>query len=346
MHAIGLAGQGTTRLAGPVIEIDELDVHDDAALGEYFAVEQAAQRADRPYAVLRTYLRLEQLVRRPSPWFRRTLLAARQGGRIVGVAELSGAIQDNLHLAELEVDVLPEARRRGIGRALHDEVRRRAHADGRTTMLGEACRPTGDGSSSGHAFATALGFEQVHEEDHHVLDLPVPDQVLSTPSRSAEGYEILSWRDRAPDDLVGAYAAMLTQMGNDVPAGEVDHEPVVIDVERIRVGEERTTSHSGQVVAAARRTSDGVLGGYTLVYLPVGENYVEQDDTLVMPEHRGRGLGLALKAEVFRILAAEHPGRRRIHTWNAVDNAPMQRINRVVGFRPVERLLEMQRRDA
>jgi hypothetical protein len=64
-----------------------------------------------------------------------------------------------------------------------------------------------------------------------------------------------------------------------------------------------------------------------------------------MPEHRGHRLGITLKATVLRLLAADHPERRLIHTWNGVGNAPMQAINRTLGFRPVEVLLEMQRKD-
>jgi RimJ/RimL family protein N-acetyltransferase len=63
---------------------------------------------------------------------------------------------------------------------------------------------------------------------------------------------------------------------------------------------------------------------------------------MVMGSHRGRGLGLLLKGAVLRVLSAEHPERRVVHTWNAVDNAPMQRINAALGFRPVELALEMQ----
>jgi GNAT superfamily N-acetyltransferase len=61
------------------------------------------------------------------------------------------------------------------------------------------------------------------------------------------------------------------------------------------------------------------------------------------PDARRRGIGRALKAAVVRILAAEHPERRLLHTWNAVENTFMQRINRKLGVRPVERELEMQR---
>jgi GNAT superfamily N-acetyltransferase len=184
----------------------------------------------------------------------------------------------------------------------------------------------------------------VHEQDHHVLHLPVPAARLDHLGTVVDGYELVIWGNRAPDDVVAAYAAMHTQMGQDAPSGELDHQPVEITVDRVRAGEQRTIEAYDQVVAVARRTCDGVLGGYTLVYLPHHADHVVQDDTLVMPDHRGHGLGMALKVAVLRILASDHPGRRIVHTWNAVENDPMQRINRDLGFRPVERELEMQRR--
>jgi GNAT superfamily N-acetyltransferase len=328
-----------------VVDISELDVTDDAALREFFEVDEAAFRADHPHAVLRTFPQLVQMGRRPSPYYRRTLLVAREAGRIVGTADLGLTVEDNLHLAEVQARVHPEVRRRGIGRALHDELVRRARSEGRTTLLVELNSPLEGEPSPAYRFATALGYQVVHEQDHHVLQLPVASARLDAFPEVPEGYEVVTWRNRAPDEVVGAYAAMHTQMGRDVPSGGVDHQPVEITVERVRTGEERLAAAYDQVVAVARRRSDGVLGGYTLVYLAHEADYVVQDDTLVMPEHRGHGLGLALKVAVLRVLAAEHPERRLVHTWNALENAFMQRINRDLGFRPVERELEMQRKD-
>jgi GNAT superfamily N-acetyltransferase len=332
-------------LDGLVVAIVELDPADEAGLREYHALEVAAHVADRPYAVRRTYPALAQKARRPSPWYHRVLLVARDEGRLVGTAELGLTQQDNLHLAELEVNVHPQARRRGVGSALHDEAVRRGREAGRTTFLGEAHTPIGDEASPASAFATALGYAVVHREHHQVLDLPLPGSLERTLPRAADGYELVTWRDRAPDDVVEAYATMHTQMGRDVPSGEVDHEPNVIDVAKIRTEEEFTAVGHTHLVAAARRTSDGVFAGYTVVVLPRGADYAVQNDTMVMPAHRGHGLGMLLKAVMLRSLAAEHPECRVVHTWNAVDNAPMQHINRELGFRPVEVLLDMQRKD-
>jgi GNAT superfamily N-acetyltransferase len=113
----------------------------------------------------------------------------------------------------------------------------------------------------------------------------------------------------------------------------------------VRVGEERTSKSFHSITAAARRLDDGELGGYSLLYLPHGADYIYQDDTLVMPEHRGHRLGTLLKCATLEIAQREHPERVAIHTDTAVGNRAMQATNRHFGYRPVERLLEMQRRD-
>jgi GNAT superfamily N-acetyltransferase len=326
-----------------MVQISALDVDDDDALRAYWDVEQAAQRAERRHPFLRSLRQLEQQVRRPGPYYERTLLTAYDEGELVGVAEVGWPLGSNEHMAEMEVDVLPGQRRRGIGRALHDEGLRRVRAAGRTTLSGEA-HQGGDRPSPSAAFAEAIGFEIGHVEEHHVLELPVPAAMLDGLSDGVSGYELLTWRDRAPDDLVESYARMRTQLGADIPRGELDSRPVEIDVTKIRAEEQRTAESYRHVVATARRLADGEFGGYTLVFLPHESDEVLQDDTLVMPAHRGHRLGMALKVAVLRLLADEHPERRRIHTWNGVDNTPMQAINRELGFGPVERLLEVQRR--
>jgi GNAT superfamily N-acetyltransferase len=324
------------------MEIAELDIADDAALREFYDVERAAHAADRAHDVPRTWPQLLQMVREPSPYFRRVLLAARDDGKILATADIGVPLQDNLHLAHVEVRVLPGARRRGLGTAVHDEVIRRGRSAGRTTFLSEVFRPDAATPSPASEFAEAMGYVDVHREEHQLLALPAD---VSTAPAGRAGYEVLTWYDRAPDDLLDAYAVMRTRLLVDIPSGGVDVEPVTFDAARLREEEQRTAHAYSHLVAVARRTADGELGGYTKVFLPRDLDYVVQDDTMVMGPHRGQGLGLLLKAAVLRILAADHPSRRVVHTWNAVDNLPMKRINRELGFRPVELAVEMQRRE-
>jgi GNAT superfamily N-acetyltransferase len=285
---------------------------------------------------------------RPSEWHFRTFLVASQGSEVVGAADLSGGLRDNTHLADVQVDVLPGRRRGGVGRALYAEAQARADADGRTSLCAEVYVPP-DGAGAGvpaYEFATGLGFEVVHREQHLMLDLPVPvSAVADLRARSdATGYEILTWPGACPPEHVEQFCALHTRMAQDVPIGEIDYEPVVMDEERLRARERRVLRSFDGITAVARRTADGVFGGYSQVWLPHGADYAVQDDTLVMPEHRGQRLGTLLKCATLDVLQREHPDRVGIHTDTALDNHAMQATNRAFGYRPVEVLLEVQRR--
>lgn len=334
-----------------MVEVIEVDPHDEAALREYWEAEQAAIRHDRPDAILRSWLALCSFTRSPGPIYRRQLLAARDGGRTVGVADLGFWLQHNTHLAGLEISVLPDHRRRGVGRALHEEAARRCREAGRTTVCGEAHAPAGKSLASAvpGRFAEALGYSSVHEEDHLVLRLPVPVEdvrrLRDSVGEGASTYDVVTWGNRCPDEYVDAFCAMNTQMSADVPSGDLDVEPVVWDEERLRTSEERTAASYDRVTAAARRREDGVLVGYSLLYLPKGEDHVLQDDTLVMPDHRGHRLGMILKLATLDVISREHPERRTLHTWTDPENHAMYRTNTAFGYAAVERMHEMQRKD-
>lgn len=320
-------------------EICELDVHDDRALRDFHDVEVAAMRAAFPHQVLRTYDALA-MVREPHPYVRKILLVARDGGATVGVADIGLSLSDNRHLAQVEVSVRPDRRREGIGRTLFDAAVARCREAGCTTVVGEANVATGttDDAGPAYAFAVAMGARSVHEEVHLVLDLPA-----SPPVPPAEpGWEIVTWRNHCPPEYTEAYCAMRTQMENDVPRGELAYEPVVFDEERLRVQERRVARLYHQIVAVARREADGAFGGYSVVFLPFGETHAQQDDTLVMPEYRGRRLGARLKLATLAVIQSDHPERTSLHTWTAPDNHAMQRTNLDLGFRPVDRMHEMQ----
>jgi hypothetical protein len=67
-----------------------------------------------------------------------------------------------------------------------------------------------------------------------------------------------------------------------------------------------------------------------------------QGGTLVLSEHRGRRLGMAVKVANLRAFQSEFAKVRVVHSWNAEANGPMVAINDMLGFRPVEYLVEMQ----
>jgi GNAT superfamily N-acetyltransferase len=322
-----------------MVQIVAVDLGDGNQLREFWLAEGEAQLHGRPHAVHRTFEDLA-MVAEPQPYYHHMLLAARSADRVVGTAALSASLSDNLHLANIDVNVVSAHRRQGVGTALLDAILDWCRGHGRSTVLGEAhvqvaAEPD---QTESYAFASSHGFATVHLEDHLLLPLP------ATPPGDAEipGYEVLTWGDHCPDEYVAGYCAMRNQMNQDVPKGEVDMEPIVVDEERLRILEGRSARLFHSVVSAAR-TEDGSFAGYSRIFLPRGANEVIQDDTLIMPGHRGHRLGTALKLATLAVVQRDHRDRTAMHTWTAVENFPMQRTNRDFGFSPVERLHEMQR---
>jgi GNAT superfamily N-acetyltransferase len=328
------------------MEIRDLDVHDDARLREWWEVEQAAHRHDRRQPVLRTLASLTFSARNPSPHYRREPLAALEDGRVVGVADLGYPCGDNEHLADLEICVHPEQRRRGVGRALHTEATRRRRAAGRSSDLGEVHTPVDAPDSPGLAFARALGYADLHREHHLAMALPAdPARVAELAASVPADHEVVTWSGRCPDELLDDYVAMRNRMNADAPLGDLDWVPPEVDRERVRLEESRLARTYDSVVAAARRRSDGVMGGYSLTYLGHGMTEAWQDDTLVMPDHRGHGLGLALKLATLALVQRDHPDRTSYHTWTDPENHAMYRTNLRFGYRAIEVMHEMQVRD-
>jgi RimJ/RimL family protein N-acetyltransferase len=76
--------------------------------------------------------------------------------------------------------------------------------------------------------------------------------------------------------------------------------------------------------------------GFTdLVVRPGAPDLAVQSDTLVVREHRGHGLGLAMKLANLAALQREKPNVDRVRTWNADTNTPMLAVNRRMGFEVV-----------
>lgn len=314
------------------MDIRELDVTDPAARRAWFDVQDASARADRPHALLEAFDAFEVSATPPATYVDRVRLEAREGDRLVGVAGLELPLTENRDVGWVEVNVLPGHRRQGTGRALWRAVADRARAAGRIRVGGEV---SVDLAVTGGAlgFATAMGAEEKHREDHLIAELPVPAAPVDP------AYGLVTWRGRCPDEHRAAYLAMRNQMNTDVPTGELDLDATVLDDVRLAVSEERLARSYDVRVAAALRRADGTFGGYSLMFVPNGADHGWQDDTLVMPEHRGHRLGAALKAANYAALP-EHI--RLVHTWTAPDNTAMCHTNTAMGFRVVERMYEME----
>lgn len=333
------------------MRISEIDVGDDDQVRQWWEVANLAQAYGREefsaYWSLKAAtasFRSENNPQRQQP------LACWDGDRMVGVQHLSFPMLDNTHLAVSEALVHPDHRRRGIGTALLTNALDRARAEGRTTVVSETSMPFADPpTSAGSKFAAKHGFTIASLEIHRVLELPPPaghlEALHDQMGGRADEYELVTFGDRVPDELMDGFCALQIAFNSEVPLGELDLEPEVWDEARVRNSEERFEQqgrHQTRTVAVA---PDGTLAALTELMTTDEQTELGwQGGTLVLKDYRGHRLGMATKLANLRVFMADHPDVRKVHSWNAEENAQMVAINDAVGFRPVEYGAEMQLR--
>jgi len=334
------------------LEIVPVDPLDQATVDQWLDLLRVAQDADTPH--------LPAIVPAPAivGLLRRTAASrtehwlVRRDGRVVGAADISLPLLDNLHLSEVELTVATDARRQGIGTALLRHVEQRVAAAGRDTVIGYVVDPLDGGPPrpvDGQRFAEAGGYLRGLDEIHRVADLtaaPAHDELLGEAWRHAEGYELVQWAGRMPDEIVDGAAYLNGRMNIDAPIGDLAIEQQRMDAARLREGEAKT--HDRGMLAlgtAVRHRESGTVAGYTdIVTIPGDEEHCWQGNTIVDPEHRGKRLGMILKIENHRLLGSYRPRMRYVHTWNAEVNAHMIAINEAVGYRAVDRWIAYQKK--
>ncbi|MFF9050398.1 GNAT family N-acetyltransferase [Streptomyces erythrochromogenes] len=246
--------------------------------------------------------------------------------------------QGNTHTAFLDVlTVRPEARRRGVGTALWERVREELLADGRTSVAAML-----DLGGPGQAFAEAMGFENVLPMAWYVQDVPAGGAGASPAGATADGpaqppatagYELLTWYGLVPDAWAPAAAAAHAAM-EDAPTGDMDERIQTWTPERLHTLQQLILDRGGDMITVAAVTPGGEVAAYTEIVLPdpAGTSAL-QYDTVVVPAHRGHGLGRAVKRHMAAQAAARHPQLRRIATTVADENGPMRAVNEALGYR-------------
>lgn len=278
---------------------------------------------------------------------------------VAGSASVILPRHSNEHLAHASVTVRPRFRRQGIGTALLLAVEELAAAEGRTTVILEsehggepvagtpgALEPaSGAGriavGDPGAVLCLRHGYALEQAARYSVLDLPVATDRLAAlhddaAARAGADYRLVSWRDRAPEQWLDAWALLETRMSTDEPQAGLDLAEDPWDATRLRRYEaDIAASGHGYLVVAAEHVPTGSLAGFTMVQYQLDRpGPVFQEDTIVLGEHRGHRLGMLVKADLLQRLRDVRPEARRVHTWNAEENAFMLGINVALGFRP------------
>jgi GNAT superfamily N-acetyltransferase len=327
---------------GADVVVTTIDPTDTTAFDEWFAVLAAIDQERLPGSPgWQREERLAKALDRHGPQ-ENLCLVARRRGEVVGIASMILFRRENRDMAYVEVRVLSEHRRQGVGTAVVEAAADVACQTGRTVLAGEDEVWERPGFvDTGGPFARRLGFAPVQHNVRRRLDLPLDparaDALHADPRTTPAGYSMLTFADRWPDQYLEDRCVLGYRMSTDVPMGEQELEPQTWDEERVRAMEALLAAQNrAKVTTAARHEGTGRLVAFTEVAIPLGApESAWQHDTLVLREHRGHGLGFAVKVANVWAVTEWHPAVRAINTWNAADNEHMIAVNDAMGFEVV-----------
>ncbi len=224
----------------------------------------------------------------------------------------------------VDICVLPEFRRRGIGGALYSRVMEElAQFDpiSAATQYKETY-------TDSIAFAQKRGFSEAMRAWESHLDVAAADVTPYTDTVSkvaAMGYEIKAYPDLAADpEHRQKIHALANRLRRDVPSVE----PVVdIPFEEWVKGFDKKEFWPGGYFIALK---DGEMVGMHNLWKTDEEHELHNGLTAVDRAHRGTGIALAMKVK--GVEAARQAGYRKIRTWNESNNQRMLAINMKMGF--------------
>ncbi len=319
------------------MRVVQIDPHDGDAFEAWFAVMSTTDKErwpDKPG--WQRQERLAMALDTEGPEEHRCLSALNDSGGVVGIGDLTMYRRENDHLAELVVAVLAPARRLGVGSAIVAEAERLARASGRRQLGGMDEVPVRAGyGDAAAAFAERLGFGAAQHMVRRELQLASAPGHLYGPC--PPGYSLITFLDRWPDVFIEDRCELGRRMSTDIPLGEQVRDEEMWDEVRVRQMEANLAAQNrAKVTTAAVHDASGHVVAFTEIAVPLGAPQSSwQHDTLVMAEHRGHGLGRAVKvANVFAVTQA-YPAVQTISTWNAAENEHMIAINDAMGFEVV-----------
>ncbi|MDH6127323.1 GNAT family N-acetyltransferase [Kitasatospora sp. GP82] len=299
-----------------------------AELRAWYELAVTATAADYPSTPLPPYDSYVQQLRQPTSYLGlQRLWVARDNGRLIGTARAVFPTDENSERAITAVRVSARNRRRGVGTRLLQTMLPEIHARGCQRIAGQT-----KAGADGEKWTNALGFRTVAQRASHHLDIKRTD-----PARwqvpLAPGFRIQKWVDTAPGDLVQSFARARNAIA-DSPTGEASYQHPDWTAERVRQYEARMRGigESHRYVVAVDERSGAVAGFTEIAIVPQQWSYCHQEDTAVLPEFRGLGLGRAIKASMMRWLTAELPRLEQVHTMTAADNLHMIRVNAQLGY--------------
>lgn len=331
------------------------DTHTDPGWAAYCRLLNANEREliGGPQWDIDPAVHLESLRADPdTAWVR---LEALVDGSPAGFLHASTDLADAPDSATVTVFVLPELRGRGIATALIEAYRSKVPGTLRRVRawVEAPVRPDADlRPMSGHGAVDArnpgvrlalkhgltLGVvERVSRYDFGAPLVDPAEAVATAAAVAGDDYEVRAWEGESPDEFLPGLARLKERMAVDQPSGGLEVVEQSWDVDRVRERERLALVgyRLFRTVAIHRPTGEVAATSVLSLSRSNPEAFLDQGDTIVLAEHRGRRLGMLVKGTNLVQVARLVPDATGIVTWNAAENRPMLAVNEALGFHPI-----------
>lgn len=321
------------------MDLRRLDLADAPTASALYAIECAATREARSgWVPLAESARLAGW--RAEDGWRRELVGSYVEGALVDFAAAMTAA-DTPDTSWVTVAVEPDHQRGGVGSALVRAAEQLV-ADTANRLVASTYRPTSaELDRLAERFAAPLGYAVATTETVVELDLAGADLATAT---TESPYVVSTYVGGVPDHLREQVGVIRGLVDVDAPSGALAWEPTPVSPTQY-AAELALWAEQGRTVVesvAAHEGTGAVVAWTGLVVAPDPARPAQVEGTIVLAQHRGHGLGRAVKSASLQV-ARERTPALRVRTSSDDTNTWMRRINADLGFVPVESEIVLQR---
>jgi GNAT superfamily N-acetyltransferase len=254
---------------------------------------------------------------------------------VIGKSEIAFVTEEDVdyeayrHVAAISLGIDERFRRQGLGTGLLAALVEKAIEHGSIRTL-----ETFGFQESGWRFCDSYGGKVALEAAQYRLELAEVDwetlaQWRLEGAERGKGTTLRSF-ETVPEEMLEEFVELYNEIVDAVPLGDLEVRQRVTPASR----REDERSSGGGWYTIVSQEADGSLSGLTEVVHDRGMPYrIQQELIGVRAEHRRRGLGKWLRAEMMFFIRDTLPEAKCINAGTADTNAPMVSISERMGFR-------------